>query len=1456
MTFCFAPATQTQPHNGNGAFAKHCFMQRNFLLLLLLISQLWLLPAFAQQTQPKLPSALEHWTDWVLAKHPSHGCPWLGEQNSQQCLWAEKLAVKAGANGGSFVYDLVLFQQGWVTLPGDVRSWPQQVQQHNNEGSKPLQVRDNNGVPEVFLGVGRWQLSALFQWHQLPQSIRVPEQSGVLTLTLADKAVTAPKRLADELWLQPQNQTAESSSDSLQLKVFRLLEDDIPANVTTMLMLDVSGQSREIVLDGMLLPGYLPKALQTELPALLKDDGSLQLQLSAGQWSIVLQAVSQQTPGLLQLPNSTAPWPAEEVWAFAAHPELRTVNVTGANSLDPNQTLAPADWQQYPLYAMDKNSKLELTEIQRGGGQQQDNLRLEKQLWLDFSGEGVTVTDNISGTLHSQARLEVQPGYQLGRVELQGEPQLITTLPQQQPGIELRQNPIQLKALSRTNLNNPQLQHSGFGHNFAVSGWQNSFSDVSWQLHLPPGWSLLSASGADIIQGSVLERWTLWDIFFVLLFSVASGRLFGWPVGALALLTLVLSYHRLDAPQWSWLSLLALLALLPLAKGKIQPWLQKATYLNVLVILAVLLPFSVDQIRQAIYPQLEKPYQLMQASAEQAYAPAPVAMAAAAGQQADAMAQAEIQERSESSKKADRVKRLYATSQSAPEITPAPVLKADPNARIQTGPAEPAWQWQQASLSWQGPLMAEEQSTLYLVPAWLNRVGNVLTVFLQVLLLALLCKPLILESFLQHTLLKRLLLPFFRPLKTAVPLLLFAVVATVALPAPPAYSQQFPDEVLLAELEQRLLEPPLCLPECSSLNSLKVQNNQPDQLQLSVHLDSQINHAWLLPVSADKILAVKLNQQDAAIFRSGQQSYLLLPPGRHQLELWLLASEPQLVLSFSTAWHQLSTSLNGWRVLPDNSDPNDLTSLQQAQKQLRLEQIASTDTPKTTTSLADQQNNLPAFAVLERRLTLGLEWQLSSTLRRTGQSQQAMQLTVPLLDGETPLSPLPVVDGALQLQLNANQQSFSWHSRLKQNSKLQLQSAAPAASEAKTTSATPAQTTTQKQATAQYNEIWQLAASPNWHIKSQGLVAVTQNDSPLPSLWRPWPGESLSLEISQPQAVAGEMLTLNQLALRQQQGNRSSDVTLKLQLNASQAQSFVLPLPANASLQSVELDGMTMPATVNEQQLKVQLKPGQQQLTINWQDNSAQSLLVKSSALTLPLAAANIYLEMALAQDRWILAVGGPAIGPALLFWGMLFVLLLLALLLPKLIQSPLKRRHWLLLFAGICTVSFYIPLLITLWLLAISRRGQIQQALQGSQGRLKQLALLLLSISALVALFSAIPYGLLSAPDMQLVGNGSYQQQLYWYQDFSQPELPQAWVLSLPLWCYQLAMLLWSLWLATALTRWLPWVWQQLSYLGFWPAAQHKTSVATDAGVTTEHNAEHQAEHYSEHNNDTKPLS
>ncbi|RYG10482.1 MAG: hypothetical protein EOO07_22095 [Chitinophagaceae bacterium] len=83
----------------------------------------------------------------------------------------------------------------------------------------------------------------------------------------------------------------------------------------------------------------------------------------------------------------------------------------------------------------------------------------------------------------------------------------------------------------------------------------------------------------------------------------------------------------------------------------------------------------------------------------------------------------------------------------------------------------------------------------------------------------------------------------------------------------------------------------------------------------------------------------------------------------------------------------------------------------------------------------------------------------------------------------------------------------------------------------------------------------------------------------------------------------------------------------------------------------------------------------------------------------------------------------------------------------------------------------------------------------------------------------TTLPDGLLSSPDMHIVGRNTYDGNFYWYQDHSDAEFPSAWVISLPLWCYKLVILLWSLWLAASLIKWLRWGWQQLSVHGLWEA-------------------------------------
>jgi len=66
---------------------------------------------------------------------------------------------------------------------------------------------------------------------------------------------------------------------------------------------------------------------------------------------------------------------------------------------------------------------------------------------------------------------------------------------------------------------------------------------------------------------------------------------------------------------------------------------------------------------------------------------------------------------------------------------------------------------------------------------------------------------------------------------------------------------------------------------------------------------------------------------------------------------------------------------------------------------------------------------------------------------------------------------------------------------------------------------------------------------------------------------------------------------------------------------------------------------------------------------------------------------------------------------------------------------------------------------------------------------------------------------------------------ELSWFNDQAPGELPIPWALSLSMWWYKAAMLLWALWLAFALVRWLPIAWKALGLGGFWRKRQRSAT-------------------------------
>lgn len=1406
------------------------------ILLFLCATLPWQQAAAEQQSlSANLPAALQPWLPWVQQRHPTASCPWHQDGEARQCAWPVSTAIAVSAQGGQFQLEVLMFSAGWLALPGDIRHWPQQVQiealpldnhfasiSQPHTQSVPALIRDQQGQPQLQLPAGRWQINGLWQWSQLPAELKLPPQYGVLSLKHQDSKLQ-PAVLdvrQQRLQLAARNDST-ATADSLQIQVQQLFTDDIPGQLTTLLQLEVGGQARQLVLPAVLPAGFSAVELDSELPALFGADGSLTLQLQAGQAQVRLQSQTLTPQSSIEIPQRAAPWPAAEIWAFAARPQFRTVQLSGGSRLDPAQTSVPSDWQQYPLLMLQPGEKLSLTEQQRAGTSRPVSMELQKKLWLHFDGEQLTIQDRIYGQTGQYSRLDASPGYQPGRIEIDGIAQLITQQPGQQRGVEIRQSSLNLQALTTL-----ALQWHGLGVTLPSSGWQSDFARMSWQLELPPGWSLFTASRVDDLKGSWLQRWDLWDIFFVMLVSAGCAKLLRWQVGLLAFVSLVLSYHRPDAPQWLWFSLLLLLAFQQIASGKWAAGLQKLQLLNAALLLLVLGSFAVSQLRQAIYPQLAQPWMIMHAD-QSSVETAPQAMMQGAADPTTVSRDASVAEAAASAEAAYQTAKQQQKASSADKVSRAQqeqallsVNLADPQAKIQTGPAQPEWSWQTVTLDWYSPVRAGSETTLYLVPAWLNRLGNLVCLLLLGWLSWQLLHATFAKSWQQFQQNRPSQPPRQSAQQSASPAgaastgsAIVLVLCSLLLPAPtPAFSTEFPPAELLTELEQRLLSKPECLPNCSSIEQLQLTVTD-NQAQIKLQLHSQLPQSWPLPVPLALVSQASINQQAAALWLQDEQAMLLLPKGRFWLQLTLnLSNQQQLTIQLPQPWHQLSQQLTGWQAEPMTIS-SDESQLQQQRRSLSFNRLDAGSVQARSPSLLP--SSLAGSGVLFRTLELGLQWRLHSRFERQGKLDKNLTLTLPLLPGEQPLSALPQQQGQLQLQLEAGQSGISWSSALPKTSQLQLTAAVQ----------------------QPYVEIWRIAHSSKYHLQTRGIPAIEQPTGHFPLQFQPWPGEQLALTISEPLSVAADNLTIRSVALTQQQYQGFASTTVKLSIDSGQAQPFRLQLPPDASLKHLQLDDTNLALQSADQAgtVSLTLKAGLQQLQLTFEQQQQSELWRQTPALTLPTHAGNLYLRLQLPADRWLLALGGPAIGPAILFWGMLVLLLALALLLPRLTQTPLQKRHWCLLFAGLSTLSFWLPLLLSLWLAALSWRGRQPLAADYRLARLSQLLLMLLSLLALASLLLSIPYALLSSPQVYLTGNGSSAEALSWYQDQSPALISQAWVLSLPLWCYQLAMLLWSLWLASALMQWLPWAWRQLSFQGFWPAAT--------SGVVATHQADNRSQ-------------
>lgn len=1340
-----------------------------YLVCMSVVSQ-----AVERLAENEVPAPLAPWLAWALDDAANRDCPLLFNSDQRRCVWSGPLHLSVTAQGGEFAATVSVHARSWVAVPGGEGQWPQDV---TIDGSAAVVVM-HEGRPAVLLAAGRHPLRGHFEWSTVPDSLRVPADTGVVELNIegaAQPRVTAVSN--GELWLKARTDNADAG-DSVEARVFRQLIDDVPMTVETVLELDVSGAAREWRSQGVLLDGAAPMHLTSPLPARLDIDGTLRLLVRPGHWRVSLLTRQLAPTARLAPPAAAAPWPQEEVWAFAARNALRLVEVRGATAIDPQQTNAPQEWRELPTWRMTRADALEFVEQRRGDPEPEpDRLRLERDLWLDFDGQGYTVQDHLAGQVTRRWRLDASPALQLGRVTLNDEAQFITAFGAQAHGVEVRRGALQLVADARL----------ARGELPAV-GWLTDVEQLSTRLHLPPGWRLWSASGADNVPDTWLQRWTLLDLFLVLIITIATARLLTRGAALLVLVTLALIWHEAQAPQQLWLHLLAAQALLKvLPTHGFKRVVSGYRNVTLALLVVVCLDFMMMQLRFGLFPQLAFAHQVNEVVPPAApMAPAAVAVDAVTSSVASMESMAGL----------ERKLATQSDAGSGAAMARGALTDIDPHAVIQTGPGLPAWRGDTVTLSWNGPVTHEQTLRLHLI----SPAGNLALAAARVLLLAW-----VLALFVREALHGLRLAP---PATGSASLLLVLLLAS-GLCMPRTAQAALPDTQLLQQLRERLTRAPDCVPQCAALPRLRVAlRDELLRLSLEVHAASAV--AVPLPGGAEQWVprsVVVDDDDERGLYRDAAGVlWLEVAEGRHRIEVSGAApAGASFQLPFPMQPQRVEVALSGWTVSGQRNDGG-------AEAQLIFTRIAGADAGLEQSL---EPRALPAFFHVERVLHLGLDWRVETRVARVTPADSAAALVIPLLAGESVTSAnAKVADGNITIHMAANQSAATWSSVLTQTTPLLLKAPDSHA----------------------WVETWRADIAPLWHAELGGLAVVHhQNEAGqwLPT-WQPWPGESVSLDLTRPRGVEGQSLTIDSSRLAVSPAQRASDFTLDMNLRSSKGGQHLLMLPMGANLNTVSINGVAQPIRQDGRKLRLPLAPGAQQVSLNWRGDETMGSVYRVPDFSLGAPSVNASIALTLPQDRWVLLAGGPRLGPAVLFWGVLLVWCLVAVALGRTGVTPLSTAQWLLLVIGLTQIALPMAMLVIAWLFALGARQRFAEHLSRPLFNGMQVLLALLTFAALSTLFQAIEQGLLGQPDMQIAGNGSHGNELKWFADRVSDEYPQAWVLSVSLWFYRGLMLGWALWLAFALLAWLRWGWQAFSTQGLWRAAPPRVAPTAEDAVAT----------------------
>lgn len=1357
-----------------------------------------------------VPDDLKQWVGWALHAHKDAGCARLEQSGQKHCVTYGNTTVDiTPAKGATFKMTVqVDADEAQVALIGQTWAWPENI----TANGQPMGASAHRNMPSVRLNKGIYTITGSILWENTPASLQLPTTLAQASIRLDGKPLDMPQMRGNHLILQTQNQPIRDTPDAVaentsKVQVFRLVTDSNPATITTNLRLTVTGSQREMTLPNFHLANTEATGYSGRLPVKRQNDGGYTVQVGAGVHTLTF--TDRYTAGrLTELTMPALPW-AEEVWAFNPIPELRLVEAAAETPLNPDQTDMPNHWRNFAAYLMRSGERIDFDTVREGAPTPPDNaLNITRTLWLNQKGTQFTVKDTLGGTMNQTWRLDMAPVATLGRLNLNGQAQPLTEGANGRTGVEVRDQHLNLEAHSILPVSLMPLS----GISLPAGAWNSRFNHAHAQIILPNAWRPVAVTGATKTSGTWLNQWNLYQFFFLLLTTALAYRFWGSAKWAgVTFIGLALTMHDHSSLLSQVLVVLVfsmMIAALP-DGAKLTKWIGKFRGFVLLLLVLFAVPFTLLHLQNAVYPHLAKQALFSMPAlnfgadfnnvkgvvakstfdadlAEHAPAPTPrrlhkemrlmAAPEAATPMMADGLSggiQAFMAQEEKPMRDA--------------AMPTAPLTEFDPSTRVPTGPGLPEWRQESNTVtaSWPDGVTEGASFRLWLLSPFGFRLLEILKVLFFGLLLAKLFKNTL--DFGQLKGLKSKLTT-----GSAAILIGFGLFT-----AAPAHGADFPSDALLKELEQRLLQPPTCTPNCAFVEKavLDARNNS-----IGLTLTFTAEESVLAPLPTVTPVAfpsnVTLNATTAFTFSHGSRPYVLLPAGRSVVNVRYHAGDyNNLTVDMQQDIGAFDSTLYGWNLggLNNKNQPNS-------------RRLSLSRTPDKTTQAPKKDEKLPTYKPLEfagyanvtRQINLGNTWEVTTLISL--EHGTPFTLDLPLLEGEK------LLDGNYtqkegKVRVNVSNRALHLRSEIAPTEELKLIAAE----------------------NARYREVWQLNTSTKWHVEQTAGIApiMHQQNGQWRPRWQPYAGDAVHLTIKRPSGVDGQELTIHNARLETVLRGQTKAHTLTLSLETTRPQTHTITLGDGVKLNEFFVNGRALSQAAAEEgqvlNVGIPLRHGMNDARLVWEETGASLMHITPPTINLNSPFVNLSQVISNVSDRWIVWSYGPAAGVYVKLWSVVLGMALLAAVMAKAMPTPLGFTGWLVLALGFTQADPVAFVLVAGWLFLLQWRATKAETLSNLKFNVTQIGIVLTSTFVIGAIFSVVKVGLLGTPEVYIEGNGSTPHMLQWFEDTGINTPEAAGIYTLPMWVFRGVMMAWALWTALWLMRTFKWAWQNFTAGGYW---------------------------------------